>query len=71
MLPAPPAGAASTLEDEGVDPEAELRARLLLYRAFRDAGAALQAVASSESGCSAASRRRPLPRAWQAPRPPR
>ena len=33
------------LEDEGVDPEAELRARLLLYRAFRDAGAALQARA--------------------------
>jgi segregation and condensation protein A len=32
-------------EDEGSDPEAELRARLLLYRAFRDAGAALQARA--------------------------
>lgn len=31
--------------DEGIDPEAELRARLLLYRAFRDAGAALQARA--------------------------
>ena len=31
--------------DEGADPEAELRARLLLYRAFRDAGAALQARA--------------------------
>ena len=30
------------LADEGADPEAELRARLLLYRAFRDAGAALQ-----------------------------
>ena len=28
--------------DDGPDPEAELRARLLLYRAFRDAGAALQ-----------------------------
>ncbi len=27
--------------DEGTDPEAELRARLLLYRAFRDAGARL------------------------------
>ena len=27
--------------DEGTDPEAELRARLLLYRAFRDAGATL------------------------------
>ena len=31
--------------DEGADPEAELRARLLLYRAFRDAGAALQSRA--------------------------
>jgi segregation and condensation protein A len=28
--------------DEGTDPEAELRARLLLYRAYRDAGHALQ-----------------------------
>ena len=26
------------LADEGPDPEAELRARLLLYRAYRDAG---------------------------------
>ena len=33
--------------DDGPDPEAELRARLLLYRAFRDAGAALQARALS------------------------
>jgi hypothetical protein len=31
--------------DGEVDPEAELRARLLLYRAFRDAGARLQADA--------------------------
>ena len=29
------------LPDEGTDPEAELRARLLLYRAYRDAGVAL------------------------------
>jgi len=29
------------LTDEGLDPEAELRARLIEYRAFRDAGAAL------------------------------
>jgi len=29
------------LADDGVDPEAELRARLLIYRAYRDAGAAL------------------------------
>ena len=42
MLPRPPALADGPVEDEGVDPEAELRARLLLYRAFRDAGAALQ-----------------------------
>jgi segregation and condensation protein A len=32
------------------DPEAELRARLLLYRAFRDAGAALQALATARVG---------------------
>jgi segregation and condensation protein A len=31
----------SAIPDEGVDPEAELRARLLLYRAYRDAGLAL------------------------------
>jgi segregation and condensation protein A len=39
MLPRQPdPGAASALPDEGSDPEAELRARLLLYRAHRDAG---------------------------------
>jgi segregation and condensation protein A len=32
------------------DPEAELRARLLLYRAFRDAGAGLQALATARVG---------------------
>ena len=42
MLPRPPALPDGAFEDEGVDPEAELRARLLLYRAFRDAGLALQ-----------------------------
>ena len=31
----------SSLADEGIDPEAELRARLILYRAFRDAGVRL------------------------------
>jgi segregation and condensation protein A len=31
----------TALVDEGVDPEAELRARLLLYKAFRDAGTRL------------------------------
>ena len=37
QAPAGPAG----LADEAPDPEAELRARLLLYRAYRDAGASL------------------------------
>ncbi len=44
MLPRP-ASADVASSDDGPDPEAELRARLLLYRAFRDAGAALQARA--------------------------
>jgi segregation and condensation protein A len=39
MLPRPPATTpGGTDADEGPDPEAELRARLLLYRAHRDAG---------------------------------
>jgi segregation and condensation protein A len=50
MLPRPTALSEAALEGEGVDPEAELRARLLLYRAFRDAGAALQAVALDRIG---------------------
>ncbi|MBI2780340.1 MAG: segregation/condensation protein A [Chloroflexi bacterium] len=50
MLPRPQAGSAVELEDEGTDPEAELRARLLLYRAFRDAGAALQSGAEARLG---------------------
>ncbi len=50
MLPRPPAVSEGTLDDEGVDPEAELRARLLLYRAFRDAGAALQDGAVARNG---------------------
>ena len=37
QAPAGPAG----LADEAPDPEAELRARLLLYRAYRDAGTSL------------------------------
>ncbi len=44
LLPRQPAPGVP-LADEGADPEAELRARLLLYRAFRDAGAVLQARA--------------------------
>ena len=50
MLPRPPAASESAIEDEGIDPEAELRARLLLYRAFRDAGVALQVVAADRVG---------------------
>ncbi len=50
MLPRPPALPEGALEDEGADPEAELRARLLLYRAFRDAGATLQAIGQARIG---------------------
>lgn len=42
--------AIDALEDDCVDPEAELRERLLLYRAYRDAGTALQAVAAECHG---------------------
>ncbi len=42
ILPRPPLAAAVPLDDEP-DPEAELRARLLEYRRFRDAGLALGA----------------------------
>jgi segregation and condensation protein A len=41
MLPRRVAEGPVALDDEGLDPEAELRARLILYRAFRDAGARL------------------------------
>lgn len=50
MLPRPPALPDGALEDDGVDPEAELRARLLLYRAFRDSGVLLQTVALERIG---------------------
>jgi segregation and condensation protein A len=50
MLPRQPAASEATLDDEGLDPEAELRARLLLYRAFRDAGVSLHAVALDRIG---------------------
>jgi segregation and condensation protein A len=42
MLPRQAPAAASALPDDGPDPEAELRLRLLLYKAFRDAGSELQ-----------------------------
>ena len=38
MLPRPPVTEPTGMEDDTPDPEAELRARLLLYRAYRDAG---------------------------------
>lgn len=41
LLPRHRPGDAVPLADDGPDPEAELRARLILYRAFRDAGARL------------------------------
>ncbi len=41
LLPRRAVEGAVALPDEGPDPEAELRARLILYRAFRDAGARL------------------------------
>ncbi|MES2208986.1 MAG: segregation/condensation protein A [Chloroflexota bacterium] len=43
-------GEPGAMPDEGPDPEAELRERLILYRAYRDAGTALQAVASCRMG---------------------
>jgi segregation and condensation protein A len=50
MLPRAPVQPEAALEDEGLDPEAELRARLLLYRAFRDAGASLHGIAEARLG---------------------
>ena len=45
MLPRPVVAAPARLPDEEPDPEAELRARLLLYRAHRDAGPAARRTA--------------------------
>lgn len=50
MLPRAPVTPETTLDDEGADPEGELRARLLLYRAFRDAGTSLHAAALERIG---------------------
>jgi segregation and condensation protein A len=50
LLPRQSTPAATGLEDEGVDPEAELRARLILYRAFRDAGVRLLAHGQATLG---------------------
>jgi segregation and condensation protein A len=50
MLPRQTAEGPARLADEGPDPEAELRARLILYKAYRDAGAELQAIALERTG---------------------
>jgi segregation and condensation protein A len=50
LLPRRVAEGAVPLTDEGPDPEAELRARLILYRAFRDGGARLLQEAQARLG---------------------
>jgi segregation and condensation protein A len=51
MLPRPPAvEPRAGSDDEGPDPEHALRERLLVYRAYRDAGVALQALALEHVG---------------------
>jgi segregation and condensation protein A len=50
MLPRQAVEGAVPLPDEGQDPEAELRERLLLYRAYRDAGLLLAAIAQQRVG---------------------
>ena len=50
LLPRRAVEGAVALADEGPDPEAELRARLILYRAFRDAGATLLEDARARVG---------------------
>ncbi len=49
MLPRTPVGD-PTVDDDAPDPEAELRARLLLYRAHRDAGLAMAEAARTRVG---------------------
>ena len=50
MLPRRAVEGPVALTDEGPDPEAELRARLILYRAFRDAGTRLLDGAAARYG---------------------
>ncbi|HET7727280.1 MAG TPA: segregation/condensation protein A [Candidatus Limnocylindrales bacterium] len=50
LLPRPPVATPDAPTEDGPDPEAELRTRLLLYRAYRDAGARLQAIALERVG---------------------
>ena len=68
MLPRRPAEGPVALTDEGPDPEAELRARLILYRAFRDAGhAAARRRRRPATACSTGSRPPRTPPASRAP----
>lgn len=51
MLPRrPDQGGPGAMPDDGPDPEVALRERLLLYRAYRDAGVALQEIATERVG---------------------
>jgi segregation and condensation protein A len=50
MLPRQPEAGPKALADDGPNPEAELRARLLLYKAYRDAGTQLAADALTTVG---------------------
>jgi segregation and condensation protein A len=50
LLPRREDGPEATPLDDGVDPEEELRARLILYRAYRDAGTSLQVEALARWG---------------------
>ena len=50
MLPRPPTSDDGGPLDDGPDPERQLRERLLLYRAYRDAGSSLQALALERIG---------------------
>lgn len=50
MLPRPAPADGLELPDEGPDPEQALRERLLIYRAYRDAGNVLQALALERIG---------------------
>lgn len=50
MLPRQAPAEPGAMPDEGDDPEAELRARLLVYRAYRDAGVALLEASRRRGG---------------------
>ena len=50
LLPRPEVERTGAIADDGVDLEAELRARLILYRSFRDAGTRLLADAQERIG---------------------